>query len=121
MATGVLIAESMRPGSAVMDIQITVTSVRRATPTSITAGQPLIWTVIAFDVADGEVPQLARKLAVALEAPGWYVALHTATETVVVLPGRVLRYRRGDESGRRAAQLAAHKAGVPQSALAWEE
>lgn len=121
MATGVLIAESMRPGSAVMDIQVTVTSIRRATPTSVTAGQPPIWTVIAFEVADGEVSQLARKLAVALDAPSWYVALHTQADTLIVLPGRVLRYRRGDEYGRRAAQLAAHKAGVAQSALDWEE
>ncbi|MBL7495729.1 hypothetical protein I6A84_38015 [Frankia sp. CNm7] len=119
MATGVLIVESLRVGVALDGLSLTVRKIQRSAPGNATADQPPVWTLVFFDVADAEAEALAEQLGQALDAPGWYVDLHTAQESFIVFPGRVIRYRRGDPRGRANAQDYGRAHGIPSSQLDW--
>ncbi len=120
MAAGVLIAESLRTGAVLDDLPLTVRKIRRSVSGNATADQPPVWTLIFFDVADAEAEALATQLSEALDdAPVWYVDLHTAQETFVVFPTRVIRYRRGDPQGRAEAEEYGRAHGIPDSQLDW--
>jgi hypothetical protein len=123
MASGVLIAESLR-SDATIDVPISVGKIERQTPTSISAQQraagiPPVWTLLHFEVADDEAGRLADALAAALHDIGWYADLHTAADSFVVFSGRVFRYARGDADGRARAEAHARGAGVPEAQLDW--
>ncbi len=81
--------------------------------------QAATWTLLTFTVDDTAVAALARKLAAALDVRGWYVDVQTANETIVVFPGRVFRYPRGDPEGRREAESYARGLGIPDAQLDW--
>ncbi|KJE25292.1 hypothetical protein FF36_00425 [Frankia torreyi] len=119
MATGVLIAESLRVGAVVDDLALTVRKIQRSASGNATADQPSVWTLVYFDVADAEAATLAAHLSEVLEVPGWYVDLHTAQESLIVFSGRVFRYRRGDPRGRAEAEEYGRAQGVPDSQLDW--
>ena len=44
---------------------------------------------------------VARAFAGALDEPGWYVNFQSAAQAFVVFPGKIFRYPRGDQAGRR--------------------
>ncbi|WP_261562692.1 hypothetical protein [Frankia tisae] len=121
MAAGVLIAESLRVGTVVDDLSLLVRKIQRSASGNATLDQPPVWTLIYFDVADAEAEALAAHLSKALDTSGsgWYVDLHTAQESFIVFPGRVLRYRRGDPQGRAEAEEYGRALGIPDSQLDW--
>ncbi|CUU56775.1 hypothetical protein Ga0074812_108303 [Parafrankia irregularis] len=119
MAAGVLIAESLRAGAVLSNLQFSVRRIQRSASGNATVDQPSVWTLIFFDVADAEAEALAKQLSVALNAPGWYVDLHTATETFIVFPGRIFRYPRGDSQRRAEAEDYGRAHGIPESQLDW--
>ncbi|ONH27540.1 CHRD domain-containing protein [Pseudofrankia asymbiotica] len=119
MAAGVLIAESLRAGTDLDDVSLIVRKIQRSAPGNVTADQPPVWTLVFFDVADTEAEALATQLSDALAAPGWYVDLHTAQDSFIVFPGRVIRYRRGDPQGRAEAEEYGRAHGIPDSQLDW--
>lgn len=118
---GCLIAESLRTGTSLENLALTVRKISRFRPGDTTADQPDIWTVLDFEAEEAGAGELAPAFAAALEQPGWYVAFRSAAETFVVFPGRIFRYPRGDDRGR--AQAAAHgrQLAVPESQLDWTE
>ncbi|WP_242606650.1 CHRD domain-containing protein [Protofrankia symbiont of Coriaria ruscifolia] len=119
VAAGVLIAESLRVGAVLDNLSLIVRKIQRLAPGNVTADQPPVWTLVFFGVADTETEALAAQLSEALDAPGWYVDLHTAQESFIVFPGRVIRYRRGDPQGRAEAQEYGRAHGIPDSQLDW--
>jgi hypothetical protein len=124
MATGTLIAESIRSGSTLVEVRFTVRTLERLDPTNISdeqraAGIPDTWTLLHFEVADEHAADLADELAAALGPNGWYVDFHTPEESFVVFSRRVFRYRRGDAGGRAAAEEHARSVGVPEAQLDW--
>lgn len=119
MINGVLIAESLRVGAVLDDLRLTVTAMRRVRPDGMTADQPAVWTLIDFAADDGETDRLASAFADALDERGWYADFRTDAETVVVYPGRIFRYPRGDAAGRAAAQRYGRTLGIPEPQLDW--
>ncbi len=99
MLEGTLIAESLRPGTTLDGVTLTVRRIVRHTPGGITGYQPRIWTDIEFEIADSDGDALASALAAALDERGWYANYQSATEAFVVFPGQVFRYPRGEAAG----------------------
>jgi hypothetical protein len=123
MATGTLIAESIRAGASLDDPSIVVRAIDRVAAANLSgsqreAGFPEQWTLLRFEVADADAERLAEALAGVL-GDGWYADFHTADETFVVFAGRVCRYATGDAAGRTEAEAAARDRGVPDAQLDW--
>lgn len=73
-----------------------------------------------FEVDDEDAETLADSLAEALEeGPGWYADLRSAAETVVVFPGKIFRYPRGEDAGRARAVGHGRHLGIPEIQLDW--
>ena len=124
MATGTLIAESLRPGTTLDAVPLYVRAIERVEPGNISeeqraAGIPPRWTLLYFEVADDAAPALADAFAPILDEPGWYVDFHTAEETFVVFAGAVFRYATGDADGRAQAEAHARAQGVPDAQIDW--
>jgi hypothetical protein len=124
VATGTLVGESMVVGSGLHGLEVVLRGIERVAAADLSDGQraagiPERWTLLRFDVADGEAPAFAEALAGVLDEPGWYADLHTVDESFVVFAGRVFRYPLGDRAGRDAAEAHAREHGVPESQIDW--
>jgi hypothetical protein len=119
MFSGALIMESLRAGTRLPDLNVTVREIYRFRPEGTAAYQPDTWSVVELEVSDADMPMLAERLAVGLLEPGWYASFRSPVETFIVFPGRVFRYPRGDEAGRTEAQAHGRIVGVPERQLDW--
>jgi hypothetical protein len=123
MASGTLIAESIRVGAILDGPPLEVGEIRRVeaglSDAQRAAGLAERWTLIAFEVADERAAELADALGSVLDEPGWYADLHTATRSFVVFAGRVFAYDRGDAAGRAAAEAHARANDVPDEQIDW--
>jgi len=116
---GTLIAESLRTGSTLDGLDLTVRKIARFAPRGTTDDQPAIWTSIDFEVADDGADELADTLAGVLDEPGWYANFQSADVAFVIFQGKIFRYPRGDSDGRAAAQAHGRARGVPEPQLDW--
>jgi hypothetical protein len=121
MTDGSLIAESLKVGAHLKDLRIEAREIYRFRPQNVGAGQPDIWTVVEFSVADARAAEVAESIAQALDEPGWYADLRSVDETFVVFPRRVLRFARGDRAARAEAREVGWTFGVPEHQLDWPE
>lgn len=119
MPAGYVIAESIRPGSQLKVSGSTLDRIERRTVDSPTRDQPATWTMIHFEFPESQADSIASALADVLDSPGWYANFDTADDTVVVFPGRVFRYPRGDSAARADAEAFAVTIGIPASQLDW--
>jgi hypothetical protein len=119
MLQGTLIAESIRPGTSLDDLNLIVRQITRHAPYGTTDEQPPIWTDIYFEVDEQDAENLARKLADVLDAGGWYADIRSDTETIVVFRGKIFRYPRGDAAGRADAVTHGRAQGIPDHQLDW--
>lgn len=119
MYDGAIILESLRVGTSLEDIPLVVRKLSKCRVRGTTPDQPAVWTVIEFEVEDAHAVALARALSQMLDAPGWYADFHNDREIFVIFPGRVFRYRRGDEASRSAAQAHGRQLGIPEPQLDW--
>ena len=121
MATGGLIAESLRVGSVLTDVRLVVTRISRFEPPNAIPEDPPIWTLLDFEIDDVDASALAAKLEPVLDDDpiAWYCDFHTEGESLVVFPGRTFRYPRGDTDGRARAEAYARSRGIPDSQLDW--
>jgi hypothetical protein len=114
--SGTLIGESLRVGSELESIPLTVTKVRRVRA----ADEPEPWTLIYFDVAADRVGGLVGALSRMLERDGgWYCDFRPDDEVFAVFCDRIFRYRRGDRAARSTVEDYARSMGVPESQLDW--
>jgi hypothetical protein len=114
--SGTLIGESLRAGTELEGIALTVTKVCRVRAED----EPQLWTLIYFDVAAARAAGLARVLSGVLECDGgWYCDFRSDDEVFVVFGDRVFRYRRGDRTARSAVEDYARSMGVPEAQLDW--
>jgi hypothetical protein len=117
---GTLIAESLRVGTNLEHLELTVRTISRVRFEGVAAGQPEIWTLLDFEADEAEAGELTRIFAGALDdQPSWYVEFRSAAETFVVFPGRIFRYPRGDDAGRREACAHGRKLAIPETQLDW--
>jgi hypothetical protein len=121
MINGVLIAESLRAGTALEGIGLTTRKIQRSSPGNTTADQPRTWTIIHFEAAEADAGALAGKLAEILDQPGWYTDFRTPDEIFVVFPRRIFRYPRGDSAQRAEAEAHGRSLGIPEPQLDWPE
>jgi hypothetical protein len=123
VASGGLIAESLRVGSVLADVRVVVTRISRFEPPNVIEEQAPIWTLMDFETDDADVPSLAEKLEAVLDdnPTVWYCDIETVDETFVVFPRRTFRYPRGDAAGRSEAAEYGRSHGVPESQLDWPE
>lgn len=119
MIEGTLIAESLRVGTSLQDLNLTVRKISRYRVPGATADQPGIWTALEFTADEGQAGRLARTFADVLEQPGWYVNFESPTESFVMFPGRIFRYPRGDAAARAAAQEYGRQLAIPEPQLDW--
>ncbi len=121
MVEGVLIAESLRPGSKLAGVDLRVTSLDRLEITEPAAGQPSVWTLISFrSTADPD--SLANLISRSLTSPGWYADFHDEQRKWVIFPGGVVfSFARGDEATRQAAITHGLGLGVPADQLDWQD
>lgn len=119
MFKGLLIKESLKDKSVLNRLVITKEEswdVDDAMP-----GQPAIWNVAWFEVKDENITEIAQTLSRALEKGKWYLDLTSETEKVVVFPGKVFRYIKGDVQSQLDAKVFGRSIGIPESQLDWKE
>lgn len=120
MFEGALIAESMRTGTTLEGITLTVRKVVRRRQRETGGDLAAIWTIIDFEVAEDEADKLAEILATVLEEQGgWYADFRSEAETFVVYSNRIFRYARGDAEARAEAEAYGREHGVPDNELDW--
>ena len=120
MIEGTLIAESLRVGTNLENLKLTVRAISRFQAEGTTPDQPGIWTTLDFAADEAEAENLAQAFAGALDQrPGWYVDFRSPAETFVVFPGRIFRYPRGDDAGRADAQAHGRRLAIPEPQLDW--
>jgi hypothetical protein len=120
MMDGTLILESLRVGTSLEDLNLTVRKISRYQVTGATPEQPGIWAVLEFEADEAEADALARAFAEVLDdEPVWYVNFQSPAESFIVFPGRIFRYPRGEEAGRAQAQAYGRQHGIPEPQLDW--
>lgn len=115
---GTLIAESLRVGTNLENLTLTMRKISRYQAQGTTPGQPDIWTVLDFEADEAHAGELAGAFAGVLDQ-GWYVNFQSPAESFVVFPGRIFRYPRGEEAGRTDAQAYGRRLGIPEPQLDW--
>jgi hypothetical protein len=120
MIEGTLIMESLRVGTNLEDLALTVRKISKYRAGGTTPVQPGIWTTLDFEADEVQAAGLAEAFADALEdGPGWYVNFQSPTEAFVVFPGRIFHYPRGDAAGRAEAQAHGRRLAIPEPQLDW--
>jgi len=119
MIEGTLITESLRAGTNLENLNLTVRKISRYRAQGTTADQPGTWTTLDFEADETQAQELAQAFASALDQPGWYVDFRSPTHTFVVFPGRIFRYPRGDDTGRADAQAHGRQLAIPEPQLDW--
>lgn len=120
MIDGTLIAESLRVGTNLEDLSLTVRKISKYRAAGTTPEQPDVWTVFEFDADEADGDDLAQAFAGALDdKPVWYVNFQSPSLAFVVYPGKIFRYPRGDQAGRAQAQAYGRRAAIPEPQLDW--
>lgn len=119
MVQGILIAESLRVGTNLAHLRLTVRKISKYQAQGTTPDQPGVWTTLDFEAEESEAEELARAFADALDQPGWYVNFESPAQSFVVFPGRIFRYPRGDKAGRAEAQAYGRQLAIPEPQLDW--
>jgi hypothetical protein len=118
---GGILAESLRPGTEFDGHGMRITRWARYEITDAADYQPAVWTLIEFEAPASSSDALASELADSLLSAGWYVNWNSDTEAIVVFPGKVFRYPRGDQAGREEAKAHGRSVGVPEPQLDWTD
>jgi hypothetical protein len=119
MIEGTLIAESLRVGTSLHDLKLTVRKISRYRVHGATRDQPPVWTALDFAADEAQAGELAQTFADVLDRPGWYVNFESPTESFIMFPGRIFRYPRGDAAGRAEAQAYGRQLAIPEPQLDW--
>jgi hypothetical protein len=116
---GTLLTESLRVGTSLENLNLTVRKISRYRVSDPAPSQPGVWCAVDFEADDADAEALARTFADALDRPGWYVNFQSPTESFIVFPDRTFRYLRGDQAGRAEAQAHGRRLGIPDAQLDW--
>ncbi len=121
MYDGAIILESLRVGTDLTGFPLITRKLSRYAANGTSADQPKVWSVLEFEVDDARTVALADALAGILDQPGWYADFHNDEEIFVIFPGRVFRYRRGDQDRRAEAQRHGRTLAIPEPQLDWAD
>jgi hypothetical protein len=118
MFTGILIKESLQNESILDTLSVIDTKV--VTIDNPAEGQSPVWTLISFNVEEGQEDIVAEKLSRVIKPGRWYIDFKSPTDVLVVFLDKVFHYKRGDAAGKGRAVDYALSIGVPESQLGWE-
>lgn len=118
---GVIVCESLKPGTVIEGYDIRVTRWSRYEIAEPAARQPGIWTLVEFEADEEESDALAQRLSKDLDEPGWYANMYSSSDAIVIFPDKIFRYKRGDQRRRKAAERYARDCGVPDGQLDWDD
>lgn len=120
MYDGVLIAQSLRPGTE-SDVRLVVNKITTFETEDAAPNQPTRWTLLHFEVDDADVDALAGWCADSLIADPsvWYADFKNDSEHFVIFPGKIFRYRINDQAERERAVEYGRRLGVPETQLDW--
>ena len=110
---GLLIKESLKDESVLDEVEVTKVE-------TWNINDPPIWTAMYFVGDLSQVDHTAEKLSQVLH-PGWYCNIATLKHSIVVFPGNVFKYPRGEEGGQAKAQEHGRSLGLPEDQLDWGE
>lgn len=82
-----------------------------------TSDTPKYWTAVFFS---SNVPDFPDRLSGVLTG-NWYVDMKVGDEKILVFKDRVMRYRIGDEQGKRCILDYCAAIGIPESQMDWSE
>jgi hypothetical protein len=119
MLEGTLLAESLRVGTTLDNLALTVRKLSRYRVEGHTSDQPEIWTALDFEAKESAAAELAQVFSDALDQPGWYANFQSPREDFVVFPDRIFRYARGSQAGRAEAQAHGRRLAIPEPQLDW--
>ncbi len=117
MLKGLLLKESLTDLRVLDRLRITQTETWNAS--NAADYQPKVWTAISFEVDDAEADRVIEELCHVLKSPGWYIDARQADRVIVIFPGRVFNYLRGDLAGQAEAQAYAQAIGIPTGQIDW--
>jgi len=120
LGIGYVLAESLRPGSRIEELPLTLKKVERYEVQNATSDQPPLWTGIEFEFPELEAERVADALAAVLDERGWYADLQANGETFIVFAGRVFHYPTGDKGASSEARDYGLSVGVPAAQLDWD-
>jgi hypothetical protein len=122
MALGYVLVESMRPGTRLEGLPLTLKKIERSPMRNATPDQPSVWTTVEFDFPEEEACRIAAALTGVLDKHGgWYSHFNVNLETFVIYASRVFRYPSGDKAARAEAEEYGRSVGVPEPELDWDE
>jgi hypothetical protein len=119
MLEGILIVESLRVGTSLDGLRLTVRKISRFRARGTTRDQPDIWTTLHFEADQADATELAQAFADVLDQPGWYADFASPAERFIVFPGRIFRYPRDDQPARAQAQAYGRTLAIPEPQLDW--
>lgn len=115
---GLLLKESLVDDSALDLVQVISTELSRIE--DAVPPQPRWWTIVRFEADARGGDEILQRFSAALNS-GWYLHCWTDSHIFVAFPGRVFKYRRGDQTGRDEAIAYGLSVGIPRHQLDWEQ
>ncbi|MFO0702616.1 MAG: hypothetical protein U0514_01935 [Candidatus Andersenbacteria bacterium] len=114
-----IIKESLSDQTVLAQFKITHEEVENIDNAAV--GQPSRWHLLSVTVDEDKVQEAAGAVSRALKKGKWYVDFSSDSEKIVVYPGRVFRYQRGNAASRVQAVTYGRSLGIPESQLDWKE
>lgn len=119
MFSGLLIKESLRDRS-VLD-RLRIVKEESWDIDDAAEGQSPVWNVAWFEIEEDAIDETVEALSAALELGKWFLEITNDDTMIVVFPGKVFSYKKGDENGRAEAKVFGRSIGIPEHQLDWEE
>jgi hypothetical protein len=119
MFNGLLIKESLRDKTILDRLKTTKEETWDVKNTA--EGQSPVWHVVWFEIPDEKIGEMARRLSTALEQGKWFLEVSDDSTMVVVFPGKVFTYPKGDTEGRQSATEFGRSIGIPDHQMVWKE
>jgi len=119
MFSGLLIKESLRDRS-VLD-RLRIVKEESWDIDDAAEGQSPVWNVAWFEIEEDFIDEMTEALSEALEPGKWFLEISNDDTMIVVFPGKVFSYKKGDEAGREAVEEFGRSIGIPEHQLDWKE
>ncbi len=118
MFKGLLIKESLKDTSVLN--KLVITKEESWDVDNAMSGQPSVWNVAWFEIKNENIEEMGQILSRALENGKWYLDLTSESDKLVVFPGKVFRYKKGDLKSQSDAKAFGRSIGIPENQLDWK-
>lgn len=119
MYKGLLIKESFQD-RGVLD-RLTIVKEDKWDVDNAVKDQSSVWNVAWFEIVDEEIDEMVDVLSSALEKGKWFLEISSEDIMIVVFPGKVFKYQKGDLEAREQAKEYGRSIGIPEDQLDWKE